>query len=106
MSPQRTLISQMGKHIGETIQLFGRVISIREVGSIRFADIQDRSGRGQIVIGPETPLPKLQSIISCSGVVVKSVKSFTGFEVHAEKITIISSPLEECTYNPEDITSP
>ena len=106
MKSIRTLAAQLPYLERQKVFVIGRVISVREVGAVRFADILDRSGRVQILLGSSCATPALQSIISCSGLVKSSSKAISGFEIHAEAIETVAAPLETDKYNPEEITSP
>src|SRR3989344_5367433 len=45
----RTLIGELGKHVGETASIAGWVDVRRDHGKIVFLDIRDRSGKAQVV---------------------------------------------------------
>ena len=46
---QRTLIGELGKHIGETVSISGSVDVRRDHGKLVFLDIRDRSGKVQVI---------------------------------------------------------
>lgn len=46
---ERTLIGDLGKHIGETVNISGWVDVRRDHGKLVFLDIRDRSGRVQVI---------------------------------------------------------
>ena len=52
---QRTLIGELGKHIGETISISGWVDVRRDQGKMVFFDFRDRSGIVQGVVLPTSP---------------------------------------------------
>lgn len=52
---QRTLIGELGKHIGETVSISGWVDVRRDHGKLVFLDIRDRSGKVQCVCLPNHP---------------------------------------------------
>ena len=92
MKEQRVLTSCLSEFVGEQVFVKGRVISIREVGAVRFMDILDRSGRVQILLGDNCVAPDLQSIISCRGIVKSSSKALSGLEIHSSEICEIAAP--------------
>jgi nondiscriminating aspartyl-tRNA synthetase len=52
---ERTLIGEMGKHVGETVSISGWVDVRRDHGKLVFLDIRDRSGKVQCVCLPNHP---------------------------------------------------
>lgn len=52
---ERTLIGEMGKHVGETVSISGWVDVRRDQGKMVFFDFRDRSGRVQGVVLPASP---------------------------------------------------
>jgi nondiscriminating aspartyl-tRNA synthetase len=106
MRQERTLAKQLPCLVGEEVCLKGRVVSIREVGTVRFVDLVDRSGRTQLLLGDACPTPALQSLLNCYGVVKTSSKSLSGYEIHCHKVLVIAAPGIGESYNPEEINSP
>ena len=49
---QRTLIGELGQHIGETVRVSGWVDVRRDHGKLVFLDIRDRSGKAQVICLP------------------------------------------------------
>ncbi|MDO8593441.1 MAG: aspartate--tRNA(Asn) ligase [bacterium] len=49
---RRTLIGEVGKHVGETVSISGWVDVRRDHGKLVFLDIRDRSGKVQVVCLP------------------------------------------------------
>ena len=47
---QRTLAADIAKHIGEDVKLVGWLFQVRELGSISFVVVRDRTGTAQAVI--------------------------------------------------------
>lgn len=52
---ERTLIGELGKHVGETVSISGWVDVRRDHGKLVFLDIRDRSGKVQTVCLPNHP---------------------------------------------------
>ncbi|MFZ2500377.1 MAG: aspartate--tRNA(Asn) ligase [Minisyncoccia bacterium] len=52
---ERTLIGEMGKHVGETVSISGSVDVRRDQGKMVFFDFHDRSGKVQGVTLPGSP---------------------------------------------------
>jgi nondiscriminating aspartyl-tRNA synthetase len=52
---ERTLISELGKHVGEPVSISGWVDIRRDQGKMVFFDFRDRSGKVQGVVLPESP---------------------------------------------------
>lgn len=52
---ERTLIGELGKHVGETVSISGWIDVRRDHGKLVFLDIRDRSGKVQTVCLPNHP---------------------------------------------------
>ncbi len=52
---ERTLIGELGKHVGETVSISGWVDVRRDQGKMVFFDFRDRSGKVQGVVLPASP---------------------------------------------------
>jgi nondiscriminating aspartyl-tRNA synthetase len=52
---QRTLIGELGKHVGETVSVSGWIDVRRDQGKMVFFDFRDRSGKVQGVVLPASP---------------------------------------------------
>jgi nondiscriminating aspartyl-tRNA synthetase len=74
---ERTLIGELGKHIGETVSISGWVDVRRDQGKMVFFDFRDRSGMVQGVTLPQSPAleaakeMKNEYVVSVSGIVNK-----------------------------------
>ena len=86
------------KNVGERVSLVGWVSKRRNLGSLLFIDLRDRSGIVQVIINEnvETPDIRNEYVIAVTGVVSKKEKANpnlkTGeIEVVAESVTLINT---------------
>ena len=92
----RTYIVDAGNLIGEIVDLYGWVQTIRNQGSIKFLLIRDVSGIIQAVIVKNQQLAKivdsltLESVIKISGLVKREEQAPGGFEIAINDIEILS----------------
>ena len=70
----RTLIGELGKHVGETVSIAGWIDVRRDHGKIVFLDIRDRSGKVQVICGANHP----EALQSAEGLRPESVVSIEG----------------------------
>jgi nondiscriminating aspartyl-tRNA synthetase len=108
---QRILVSDLSKHIGESVTLQGWVHSRRDLGGISFLVLRDKSGIAQCVF-EKTHVPMGESCVRVSGKVVEAKKAPGGLELQAKTLEIISEateptpieiPKEEWQTNPETL---
>lgn len=72
---ERTLIGELGKHIGETISISGWVNVRRDQGKMIFFDFRDASGLVQSVVLPQSPAMEVgktireEYVITATGIV-------------------------------------
>ncbi len=108
----RVLVSELPKHEGEEVEVWGWLHWRRDLGGIQFALIRDRSGVVQVVLPGGGRLPLPESVVRARGRVVRSEKAPGGFEIHseglellapAEKPTPVEIPKEEWRANPETL---
>ena len=108
----RVLVSELPKHEGEEVEVWGWLHWRRDLGGIQFALIRDRSGVVQVVLPGGGRLPLPESVVRARGRVVQSEKAPGGFEIHseglellapAEKPTPVEIPKEEWRANPETL---
>ena len=52
---ERTLIGELGEHIGKTVSISGWVDVRRDHGKLVFLDIRDRSGKVQVICATNHP---------------------------------------------------
>ena len=94
---QRIPVSQVGSHIGEEVKVAGFAQTIRDQGSIKFIILRDISGVVQVVVLKEnTEAMEVagrlsnESVIEIIGKVKGEKQAPGGFEISAEKISILS----------------
>lgn len=99
-SMKRTLISEVPRHVGETVLLQGWVDTKRDHGKLTFIDLRDRSGTVQIV-----GFQKLSEVAPLSSVEITGVikerpanmvnpDSKTGtIEVDVQEYTVLAAPV-------------
>src|SRR3990170_5279299 len=97
---ERTLAKDTLKRIGEKVELFGWVASLRDHGKITFIDLRDRTGIVQCV-GGDLPKVSAESVVAVEGKVSERPKDLvnpnleTGkVEVQIEKLAVISKAKE------------
>jgi aspartyl-tRNA synthetase len=95
---ERILISELGKHIGESVRIRGRVDTIRDQGKIVFFIIRDRTSKVQTLIWGGNNKELLEkakkitheSIVDITGTVNKTEQVVQGYEVEISEITVDS----------------
>lgn len=99
---KRTKIKSIKKFVGQKITIAGFVQTIRDQGQIQFLILRDITGEIQIVITnksdsllKEAKKVKLESVIKITGLAKEEKQALGGFEIEAEKIEILSDPVED-----------
>ncbi|MHC1716312.1 MAG: aspartate--tRNA(Asn) ligase [Candidatus Dojkabacteria bacterium] len=95
---ERTLISELKNHIGETVRIRGRVDTMRDQGKIVFLIVRDRTGKVQTVAwvgNGEELLNKvkaitLESIVDITGNIKEAKQVASGYELEISEITVDS----------------
>ncbi len=88
----RVLVRDLGKHLGERVEVLGFLHWRRDLGRVQFLLLRDRTGVVQVVTGGgKLPLP--ESSLRVVGRVVESPKAPGGLEVHAETLEVLSPAL-------------
>ena len=95
--------------LGKRVRVCGWVHRIRDLGRIKFVLVRDRSGLLQVVVkkgeAPEEVLEavgelRLESVVCFEGVLVES-RSKLGLELKADKVQVLSVPVEPLPLEPE-----
>ena len=99
-TPSRTLAAMLPTVAdGSTVTLRGHVHRRRELSSVSFLVVRDRSGLAQVVAAPATPLPPEETVVSVTGIAVTSAKAPGGVEVTEPQITILSEPAHSSPFD-------
>jgi nondiscriminating aspartyl-tRNA synthetase len=88
----RVLAADLPKHIGEHVRIAGWLHRRRELKSVTFLVIRDRSGLAQVVQpGGGAPLPE-ETVVEVEGVVTASAQAPGGAEITGPVVTPLSAP--------------
>ena len=93
---ERTLIADLKSQAGQKVRLEGWVQTIRTQGSIQFIVLRDISGTVQVVVFDKTLLEQtkhlsLESVVEIIGEAKIEEKAFSGVEVAAEQVKVLSA---------------
>ena len=101
----RVLAADLPRHVGERVRIAGWLHRRRELKSVTFLIVRDRSGLAQVVLraaeepapaaqagsGPPASLPE-ESVIEVTGTVVASAEAPGGAELHDPLVMALSGP--------------
>ncbi|MFP4068161.1 MAG: aspartate--tRNA(Asn) ligase [Spirochaetaceae bacterium] len=90
----RVLAREVASHEGATITVAGWVHRIRELGSVSFVLLRDRSGIVQLVYEGKVE-QTLESVIRVTGTCAANEKAPGGFEVRAERTQLLAAAQPE-----------
>lgn len=95
--PARTLAAELASAApGGTVTLMGHVHRRRELASVTFLVLRDRSGLAQIVLRteevPAGGLPPEETTVAVTGVATPNAQAPGGVEVAASTISLLSEP--------------
>jgi nondiscriminating aspartyl-tRNA synthetase len=98
MTSVRVLASDLSAHIGERVSIAGWLHRKRDLKSVTFLIVRDRSGLGQVVLtGQEAAragdLPE-ETVIAVTGLVKASAQAPGGAELAEPAVTRLSGPAE------------
>lgn len=90
---ERTLSSDLKKHIGKKVTLWGWLHKVRELGGMTFVILRDRHGLVQVLDDKSVETKKLHglqvgTVLKFEGEVAKEPRAAGGFEIHNPKITV------------------
>lgn len=99
---QRTLAVDVPRHIGEQVRLVGWLHQVRELGSISFVVVRDRSGLAQaVILDPakhDLSQLKRESIVEVVGTVKAEPQARGGAELLFESIKVLIEPVAELPF--------
>lgn len=81
-------------HIGETIQIHGSIYKIRKMKGFAFVLLRTKRDIVQCIATKDTEIPVEESCVVITANVVEECRSKTGYELHIEKIKVVSNPYE------------
>ncbi|MFH1899061.1 MAG: aspartate--tRNA(Asn) ligase [Patescibacteria group bacterium] len=94
---ERTYIKDLQEHVGKSVKVCGFVQTIRKQGGIMFLILRDVTGtiqtvvlKGDSEVFEEAGKLSLESVIEIEGNVKEEMQAPSGFEMKADKITILS----------------
>jgi nondiscriminating aspartyl-tRNA synthetase len=99
---QRTLAIDIPKHIGERVRLVGWLHQVRQLGSISFVVVRDRTGIAQaVILDPaqhDLSNLKRESIVAVTGTVKAEPQARSGAELLFESVTVLIEPVAELPF--------
>ena len=87
----RLLANELPARVGGRVTLAGWLHAKRDLGSVSFAVLRDRSGLAQIVLGEPLDL-QLETVVEVDGTVVASPQAPRGVEVIDPEFRVLSEP--------------
>lgn len=94
----RAPIKDLDQFVGQEVRLAGRVMNIRQLGSVSFLILQDYSGTVQTVW--ETDIKAgVGDSVKITGTIKKDERAKGGVEISGQKLEIISANTEEFPYD-------
>jgi nondiscriminating aspartyl-tRNA synthetase len=99
MTPARVLADDIGAHVGQQVTIAGWLHRKRELKSVTFLIVRDRSGLAQAVIrpgvcdGPAADLTE-ESVIQVTGLVTASSQAPGGAEISQPDVISLGEPAE------------
>src|SRR5437870_331320 len=96
---ERTLVENLGQHIGERVRIAGWMHNFRRLSKIGFLLLRDVTGIAQIVVDTKEQLEALaaiqdESVLEVEGVVVAQSNAPDGYEIHQAIVTVVSPVTE------------
>lgn len=96
----RTLSSDVAKHIGKKIQIQGWLHKKRLLGGLTFINVRDRKGLTQVLIEDKAEVEKLRglqigTVLTVVGEVIEELRAPGGAEIHDPVLTVDVPVTEE-----------
>src|SRR6266480_4671177 len=89
----RVLSSELSAHAGERVTMAGWLHAKRELGSVTFVVLRDRTGLAQVVVDPPVEL-SAETVVEVDGVVVPAEQAPGGVELHEPSFRVLAKPAE------------
>jgi aspartyl-tRNA synthetase len=83
---KRTLISDLGEHVGEQVRVRGWVQALRDQKKVQFVIVRDETGQAQAVLPKEDPPSELNERVSA--LAAETALSLTGTVVADERVKL------------------
>lgn len=89
---ERVLAAELPSHPSQLVRILGWVHRIRNLGSVRFILLRERSGIAQVVVPNSVSLAGIgcETVIEVEGRVQPEPRAKTGFEVIAQSVRVVS----------------
>ncbi|HEY9292647.1 MAG TPA: aspartate--tRNA(Asn) ligase [Microlunatus sp.] len=87
----RVLASELPRHVGESVEIDGWLHRFRELKSVSFMIIRDRSGLSQVVIIGPYQRPPEESVLRIRGTVTANSQAPGGVEITDPQIEVLST---------------
>ncbi|HEY2058607.1 MAG TPA: aspartate--tRNA(Asn) ligase [Amycolatopsis sp.] len=87
----RTLVADLRAHVGGTVKIAGWVHRRRELKSVTFVVVRDRSGTAQAVF-PQSPPVTEETVVEVTGLVTANAQAPGGVELTEAVLTTIAEP--------------
>jgi nondiscriminating aspartyl-tRNA synthetase len=99
---QRTLTSELPTRVAEAVTVAGWVHRVRQLKSVSFLIVRDRTGLAQVVLPPAAEPPLEESVVEVSGTVVANAAAPAGVEITDADVRLLSasSPVPFDLYRP------
>ncbi|MFB9628221.1 aspartate--tRNA(Asn) ligase [Nonomuraea helvata] len=97
----RVMSAELAEHAGQRVTIAGWVHRRRQLKSVSFLVVRDRTGLSQVVAARE--LPGEESVVEVTGTVQASPQAPGGVELVEPEITVVSEP---CAAPPFDLYRP
>jgi nondiscriminating aspartyl-tRNA synthetase len=88
----RVLAADLPRHLGEHVMIAGWLHRRRDLKSVTFLIVRDRSGLAQVVMGPAGPALPEETVIQVEGLVTASSQAPGGAELTEPVLTPLSAP--------------
>lgn len=97
---ERTLSSDIAKHIGKKVMIEGWLHKKRAMGGINFINIRDRKGLTQVVVENKDEVEKLRgmqigTVLQIEGTAVEEPRAPGGAELHDPTVTVLVPVTDE-----------